>query len=125
MQKAAIALLFAALLSAQSDHKPTRSAIDDRMTELSNWARWGKDDLGKLNLITSAKRREAAPLVKERHSISMSHKVLTEREADNQNPLLHTMLPRTGLFQMDNYNIPFHGMGQTEDALCHASYEGK
>ena len=35
-------------------------------TELSNWGRWGKDDqAGALNLITPAKRREAAALVKD------------------------------------------------------------
>jgi hypothetical protein len=27
---------------------------------------------------------------------------------------------------MDNFNVSFHGMGQTHlDALCHASYQGK
>ena len=32
--------------------------------ELSNWGRWGPDDvLGALNLITAEKRREAAALV--------------------------------------------------------------
>ena len=36
-------------------------------TELSNWGRWGKDDqIGTLNLITPAKRREAAALVQRR-----------------------------------------------------------
>ena len=36
------------------------------MTELSNWGRWGKEDqMGTVNLITPAKRKEAAALVKE------------------------------------------------------------
>ena len=31
------------------------------MTELSNWGRWGKQDqLGAINLITPAKRKQAA-----------------------------------------------------------------
>ena len=35
------------------------------MEELSNWGRWGADDeLGSSNLITPAKRRAAAALVK-------------------------------------------------------------
>ena len=35
-------------------------------TELSNWGRWGKDDeLGTLNLITPAKRKQALALAKE------------------------------------------------------------
>jgi kynurenine formamidase len=123
-----IALLFTvALLPAQSDHKVTKSDIERWMTELSNWGRWGKDDqLGTLNLITPAKRREAAALVKEGYSISMAHNVLMEKAVDNEGPFMHTMLPRTGGFTMDNYNVSFHGMGQTHlDALCHASYEGK
>src|SRR4029078_1190555 len=42
-------------------------------TELSNWGRWGKDDeLGTLNLITPAKRKQAAALVKEGLSASMA-----------------------------------------------------
>jgi kynurenine formamidase len=127
MQKAGIALLLTVLLPAQSDHKLTKADIDRWMTELSNWGRWGKDDqLGTLNLITPAKRREAAALVREGYSISMSHNVLTERAADNESPFVHTMLPRAGTFQMDNFNVSFHGMGQTHlDAFCHASYQGK
>jgi kynurenine formamidase len=128
MRKAALALFFAAIfLPAQSDHKLTKSDIDRWMTELSNWGRWGKDDqLGTLNLITPAKRREAAKLVKEGYSISMAHNVLTEKAPDNEGPFVHTMLPRAGGFQTDNFNVSFHGMGQTHlDALCHASYQGK
>ncbi len=44
----------------------TKADVDRWMTELSNWGRWGKDDqLGTLNLITPAKRRGAAALVKD------------------------------------------------------------
>jgi kynurenine formamidase len=128
MRKSAISLLFAAaLLSAQPDHKLTRADIDRWMMELSNWGRWGKDDqLGTLNLITAAKRREAVALVTEGFSISMAHNVLTEKAVDNENPFVHSMLPPAGGFHMDNFNVSFHGMGQTHfDALCHASYQGK
>jgi len=127
MRNVCIPLLFAAvLLSAQPDHKVTKADVDKWMTELSNWGRWGKDDqLGTLNLITPAKRREAVALVKEGYSISMAHNVLTEKAADNENPFVHTMLPTGGGFHMDNFSISFHGMGQTHfDALCHASYQG-
>ncbi len=42
------------------------------MTELSNWGRWGKDDqAGTVNLITNAKRKQAAALVKEGISVSV------------------------------------------------------
>jgi kynurenine formamidase len=130
MRKAAVSLLFvisAVSSRAQSDHKVTKADIERWMTEFSNWGRWGKDDqLGTLNLITPAKRREAAALVKEGYSISMAHNVLTEKSVDNENPFSHTMLPSVGGFQMDNYSVSFHGMGQTHlDALCHASFKGK
>ena len=38
----------------------TRAEYERWQTELSNWGRWGKDDeLGTLNLITPAKRKQA------------------------------------------------------------------
>lgn len=128
LRKTAISLLFAAaLLPAQTDHKMTKADVDRWMTELSNWGRWGKEDqLGTLNLITPAKRRQAAALVKEGYSISMAHDVLTEKTVDNEGPFVHTMLPPGNGFHMDNYSVSFHGMGQTHlDAMCHASYQGK
>ena len=43
------------------------------MTELSNWGKWGKDDqAGTINLITPAKRKAAAALVRDGVSVSMS-----------------------------------------------------
>ena len=113
--------------TAESDHKVTKADVDRWMTELSNWGRWGKDDqLGTLNLITAAKRRQAVALVKEGFSISMAHNVLKEKAVDNEGPFVHTMLPPAGVFHTDNYSVSFHGMGQTHlDALCHVSYQGK
>jgi hypothetical protein len=44
----------------------TQAEYDRWKKELSNWGRWGKDDqLGTLNLVTAAKRRAAAALVKD------------------------------------------------------------
>jgi hypothetical protein len=120
-------LLGGSLLRAQSSHKMTKADVDRWMSELSNWGRWGKDDqLGTLNLITSAKRREAAALVKDGIVVSMAHEMMTEKAIDNAEPLVHTMLRTKGAFHMDNFNVSFHGMGLTHlDALCHASYQGK
>src|ERR1700686_2367618 len=43
-------------------------------TELSNWGRWGKDDeLGTLNLITTAKRKQALALATEAFPVSLAH----------------------------------------------------
>jgi kynurenine formamidase len=127
-----IVLAVAALASAQSDpHKMTKADVDRLMTELSNWGRWGKDDqLGTLNLITPAKRKQALALVKEGYPISLSRDELTEKVADNPNPFIHTMImPQGGAatgYVMDNYSVSYHGLAHTHlDALCHAFYEGK
>src|SRR6185436_8716072 len=51
----------------------TKQDIERWMTELSNWGKWGKDDqAGTINLITAAKRKAAAGLVREGVSVSMS-----------------------------------------------------
>ena len=43
---------------------PSETQVLDWMTSLNNWGRWGDDDQrGCLNLITPAKRKQAAALV--------------------------------------------------------------
>ena len=47
----------------------TPAQIERWKQELSNWGRWGsEDERGTLNLITKAKRRQAAALVREQLS---------------------------------------------------------
>ena len=51
----------------------TKAEYERWQTELSNWGRWGKDDeLGTLNLITPAKRAQAAALVKDGVTVSLA-----------------------------------------------------
>src|SRR6476646_7385279 len=53
-------------------------------TELSNWGRWGKDDeLGTLNLITAAKRKQALALAKEAFPVSLAHDASAVKGVDN------------------------------------------
>ena len=62
---------------------PTEDEVIGWMDSLSNWGRWGKDDqLGTLNLITDAKRAQAAALVKEGISVSCSRLIVPEHAAD-------------------------------------------
>ncbi len=119
--------LASALATAQPNHTTTKADVDGWMTELSNWGRWGKNDqLGTLNLITPAKRKQAAALVREGVSISLAHDVLKDKAEDNTSPFVHTMLPRAGTFWLDSYQVNYHGYAHTHmDALCHASYQGK
>jgi len=65
-----------ATVSAQdavSNHNATRADFDRYMKELSNWGRWGKDDqMGAVNLITPARRKQALSSVKDGISVSMA-----------------------------------------------------
>ena len=90
-----ILLLIAALCGAvQSQSQPqlTKTDIDKWMTELSNWGRWGKtDELGAINLITPAKRKQAFALVKDGTTVSLARLTNTENAPDNQQPYTHEM----------------------------------
>jgi kynurenine formamidase len=117
---------------AQSSHTATKADFDRWMKQLSNWGRWGADDQkGTVNLITPAKVKQAAALVKEGITVSLAHPLLTERAADNGNPLTHTMTatgenPVAGAYAMDRYEISYHGYAHTHmDALGHAFQNGK
>ena len=74
--------------------EPVRKAqIDQWKKELSNWGRWGeRRSVGALNLITAAKRKQAAALVKEGVSVSMAPTPTPKRPIDNPNPYEHRML---------------------------------
>src|SRR5712692_9009890 len=62
----------------------SQAKYDQWQVELSNWGRWGKDDeLGTLNLITPAKRKQAVALVKEGFSVSLSRDASVTKELDN------------------------------------------
>src|SRR5262245_8521054 len=102
------ALCVGTLLSAQSSppNIVTKAELDRWKKELSNWGRWGKDDqIGALNLITSATRRRAVALVKTGDSISLSRSLDTEKSVENSNPFEHTMLA----LGMDRVSLVFHG----------------
>jgi kynurenine formamidase len=111
--------------------KLTQADIDQWMTELSNWGRWGKEDqLGAINLITPAKRKQAAALVKEGISVSLARDINTESAPDNPQPYKHSMnlagVNNPGQFSADTLSVLFHGYQHTHlDALCHMFYQGK
>ena len=116
---------------AQSQRKLAKADIDQWMKELSNWGRWGKDDqLGAINLITPAKRKQAAALVKEGFSVSLARDVEKESATDNPRPFSHTMnltgANNPGQFSLDTYTVNYHGYAHTHlDALGHMFYQGK
>jgi kynurenine formamidase len=92
--------------------------------ELNNWGRWGADDrLGTINLITDARRREAARLVQRGISVSVAHNLSTAEAPDNPRPLQHVMAPS---FRSDTLTFNYHGGFTTHiDALCHYLFRNR
>ena len=67
------------------DMAPTLTERDviAMMDRLSNWGRWGaEDELGTINLITPEKRRRAAALVADGHSVTCARPIGTDITAD-------------------------------------------
>jgi kynurenine formamidase len=125
----------------------TKADIERWMSELSNSGRWGAaDQAGTINLITPAKRKQAAALVKDGISVSMSLKADLPPEGEVPAPSAsgatapgsarprytweHTMrstgIGRTDGFAIDTIFTSFHGSATTHmDALSHFMYGGK
>ena len=130
----ALAALPGAAARGQQPAEVTSADVERWMEELSNWGRWGPDDqLGALNLITPAKRREALALATEGLVVSLARQpqVLPasatpagERPAS---AYWHRdfLIPQNGI-AIENISIFYHGEVHTHlDALCHFGYKGR
>lgn len=113
-------------------YKPVTNEAEFRqaMKDVSNWGRWGADDeLGASNLITAAKRKQAAALVKEGTSISLSHNVNQEDAADAGSKLDRVVVnvSESGASDRYQYTGTYHGAIHSHlDAVnCHVMFEGK
>src|SRR5689334_10763594 len=112
----------------------TEAQVREFFTTLSNWGKWGpKDQFGALNYITPVKRAQAAALVREGVSVSLSLPLATRPSPDNPTPVTHLML-QTGAsgetgplpYSADYFAISPHGIANTHlDALCHVFDQGK
>jgi kynurenine formamidase len=106
----------------------TQVQYDRWQSELSNWGRWGRDDeLGTLNLITPAKRRAAAALVREGITVSLATVAQTEKAVDVPCPNEWAMLTLTEAGATDRIAYPcIHGAGTTHlDAFAHRFVGGR
>lgn len=125
---AAVPLPCQAQTAAQpAREKLSKAQFDQLFKQVSNWGRWGKNDqLGTLNLITPARRKEAAALVHEGVSVSLARDLNSEKSVDNPDPFRDTMaLGVDGKFNMDTYTVNFHGFAFSHfDALSHTYYDG-
>src|ERR1700676_1072340 len=105
-----------------SGHAVNPAEYERWKKDLSNWGRWGKDDqIGALNLITPAKRKQAAGLVKEGFSVSMAGDADTVKAVDNPNPYEFKMLT----IGSDQIAVNYHGIAHTHlDSLAHINDNG-
>jgi kynurenine formamidase len=138
---ASLGLFGFAMLTAAAQQPPatptytqaprTAEEFDEMITRISNWGRWGKDDqLGAANLITEAKRREAAALVTRGIVVSLAR---DEGNSDPDNPgappnVRHLMAKpmNDGLVLVGSYQLGGHSLSMTHlDTFCHILYKGK
>ncbi len=118
---------------AQAQERPviTKAQVDQWMQDLSNWGRWGAEDqLGAVNLITQAKRREALALATTGEVVSLSLPITVVAAPDDPNATAaFTNLRVSNIpsgFLMERQQVAFHGATVSHlDALCHAHHEGK
>ena len=98
--------------------------FDQLFQQVKNWGRWGADDqLGTVNLITDAKRKQAITLARQGLTVSLVHNPLLDKAEDNALPFEHTM--NTG-FTTDTYRVSYHGYSHSHlDALCHILYKNQ
>ena len=119
---------------------PTETQVLEWFTALSNWGRWGEDDQrGCLNLITPAKGKQAAALVKDGTPVSCARPIVTDITPDITHQVQRYMvdsgegrdtdpperrLVRRGAAEF--IGMVFHGQTITHiDALSHYSWQGK
>jgi kynurenine formamidase len=125
------ALLLAAVavtrLASQAPPLPSSGGVTPEQyerwkKELSNWGRWGKqDEIGALNLITPAKRKQAAALVRDGVSVSLAGDADTVQAVDNPTPYQLKMLA----IGSDEISVSYHGIAHTHlDSLAHVNDKG-
>src|SRR2546423_8414610 len=132
MRYVVLALMFCSMTVRGADpHNVTKADVDRWMKEFSNWGRWGKDDqIGTVNLITAAKRKAAAALVKDGVSVSMARDTEKQKAVDNGSPFKQVVswTEKSGpaQYELDEYSVSYHGYAHTHmDALCHLFIDGK
>lgn len=126
---------------------PSQDEVISYFDKLSNWGRWGDDDLlATLNLITPEKRKQAAALVQDGESISCSRVIpypgpmamgssnplinmvqSGERYALGDNPP-NPLFPDADMLEWaaESISMVFHGMVFTHiDGLAHVFFDGK
>ena len=121
-------VLYSTPLSAQT--RIARATYDEWMRQVSNAGRWGAaDELGTLNLITPAKRSQAAQSVRDGVTISLAHDLVAGANPNAIQPLQleFTVNPADSIvtWAVDELTLMAHGWAYTHvDALAHSVYRG-
>jgi kynurenine formamidase len=111
----------------------TKPQLEEMMKKYSNWGRWGKDDeKGTLNLITPAKRIEAAKLVRTGTVVSMAKPIVAREVAPEGTSVVtgrggveSAYALQNNTYVRERQEMEFHGAVMTHyDALCHVSHNG-
>lgn len=121
---------------------PTEAEVLTYFQTLSNWGRWGADDeLGTLNLVTPAKRKQAAALVREGISVSCAWDIENTLQPDQMLGTPQRLMVATGegladpdrptaagrmAGAMEFIGLVYHGYSVTHvDGLSHIFWDGK
>ena len=114
------------------DRSDPETAIAKVVARVSNWGRWGPDDvLGTMNFLTDAERREAAALVRTGASYSLSQSFDMDGPQKGwrrrTNPV-HTMLDTGSDAVTGAQGFP-HGIGGADDVIamplqCSTQWDG-
>lgn len=126
---AALLLTLTPSVFAQNPRDVDQGTIEKWMTELSNWRRWGENDvLGAMNLITADTRRAALKLAIEGATVSLARDYARDPKNDETSSFRHQVfgVAQSGPFLSDRYSFMYHGSAHSHlDALCHVSHKGK
>ena len=114
------------------DRTDPEGAIAATAKRVSNWGRWGEDDvLGTMNFLDDAKRREGAALVRRGASFSLAQSFDTDGPQKGwrrrTNPV-HTMTDTGTDAERGNQGFP-HGIGGADDVIamplqCSTQWDG-
>jgi kynurenine formamidase len=117
---------------ADLDRSDPEAEIGARAAAYRNWGRWGEDDvLGTLNFIDTAKRVDAASLVREGRVVSLAQSFDTNGPQKGwrrrTNPV-HTMTDTGVDAERGNQGFP-HGIGGADDVIamplqCSTQWDG-
>jgi kynurenine formamidase len=117
--------------------RPTDDELERWFDDFSNWGRWGPDDtMGALNLITPEKKRAAAGLVREGHSLTLARVIEfapTPDPGEALIPPLHFMQAAGECADehgsgtaVDWAGLPLHGLYVTHlDAHAHIFWKAR